>query len=399
MVTPAPAHAGKTKKAAAVEKKPAAIGHSSINDSQVKLAFEEFYSLDYDKAIANFEKFADAHPDDPFAVNHLFQAVLFKELYRLNLLDTTLYAHDGFFSGNKTVVGDPTVRARIDKLAQLAFSLAETRLKANPNDVDALYARGVTRGLRSTYMALVDRSFFAALRNAVGARSDHEKVLQLDSNYADAKTVVGAHNYVVGSLPLPVKMLAGVAGIGGNRKKGLEYLAEAGKSGTESSVDARVALALFLRREARYDDAHQVVEGLVSEHPHNFLFALENCNLLKDGGKGLAAVDAYRKLVADGGSGQYPQAHIELADFGLAESLRGQKDYLGAYQAYEKAAAVPNAQPGMKQRAELGAGEMLDTMQKREDALKLYQGVIAADSNTPQAEMARKLLKSPYRPE
>lgn len=378
--------------AAATEK-----GHLSMADPKVKAAFDEFYSLEYDKAIAGFEKLQAAHPDDPFATNHLLQAVIFKELYRLNLLDTTLYAHDGFLSG-KVVVGDPTVRERIEKLAQLSISLSDQRLKKNPNDVDALYARGVAKGLRSTYMALVDHSFIAALRNAVGARSDHEKVLQLDPHYADAKTVVGAHNYVIGSLPLPAKMLAGIAGMGGNKKKGLEYLAEAGKNGVESSVDARVALGLFLRREGRYDDAYQVVSGLGNEHPRNFLFALEGCNLLKDAGKGMQAVDAYRKLLNDAEAGHYPEAHAELAAFGLAESLRGQKQYAEAEQAYQQAANFSTATTSLKQRAELGAGEMADVLNHRDDAVKMYQAVLAVDGGSAQAESARKLLKTPFRP-
>ena len=32
----------------------------------------------------------------------------------------------------------------------------------------------------------------------MGARHDHERVLELDPNYLDAKMVVGTHNYVIG---------------------------------------------------------------------------------------------------------------------------------------------------------------------------------------------------------
>ena len=43
---------------------------------------------------------------------------------------------------------------------------------------------------------------------------DHERVLQLDPSFTDAKTIIGTHLYVVGSLPFPVKMLAGMTGRG-----------------------------------------------------------------------------------------------------------------------------------------------------------------------------------------
>jgi hypothetical protein len=365
-------------------------------DPQVKEALDDFYNLEYDKALSLFDHIEKEHPDDPFAVVHILQATVFRELYRLNLLDTTLYAHDGFLSG-RAANGDPAVRARVDQLTAQAVKLCDDRLAKNPDDVDALYVRGVARGLKATYMALVDKSFVAALRNAVAARHDHERVLQIDPKYIDAKTVVGAHNYVVGSLPMPVKILAGVVGIGGSKKKGLEYLEEASKEGQESNVDARVALALFLRREARYNDAQAVVETLTVQYPKNFLFALENCNLLKDGGKGPEAVSCYEKLLNGAKSGQYVGPHIEFAAFGLAESLRGQKDYEGALKQYDFAANVPNGQLTLKQRAELAAGEMYDVLSKRDQAIHEYQTVIAQDNSSTQAEIARKFLREPYR--
>ena len=141
-------------------------------DPQVKQALDDFYNLEYDKALSLFDHIEKAHPDDPFAIAHILQATVFRELYRLNLLDTTLYAHDGFLSG-RAANGDPAIRKRVDDLTAQAVKLCDDRLAKNPNDVDALYVRGVVRGLKSTYMALVDKSFVAALtkRGRCPARS------------------------------------------------------------------------------------------------------------------------------------------------------------------------------------------------------------------------------------
>ena len=196
---------------------------------------------------------------------------------------------------------------------------------------------------------------------------------------------------------MPVKVLAGIAGLGGSKKKGLEYLEEASKDGRESNVDARVALALFLRREGRYDDASTIVETLTKQYSKNFLFALEDCNLIKDGGKGPEAINCYQKLLEGAKSGQYVSPHLEFASYGLAETLRGQKDYEGALKQYEFTANVPNGQLSLKQRAELAAGEMYDVMRKRDQAVQEYQTVIAQDNSSAQAEIARKLLREPYR--
>src|SRR5207244_9032567 len=66
------------------------------------------------------------------------------------------------------------------------------------------------------------RSSDLALRNAVGARHDHERVLELNPRDTQAKLIVGAHNYVMGSLPWGVKIAAAVVGLSGNKEKGID---------------------------------------------------------------------------------------------------------------------------------------------------------------------------------
>ena len=120
----------------------------------------------------------ERHPDDPFAVNHFLTAIFFRELYRMGVLNTGEYANDTLISAAHRPA-DAKVKQQINELVQRALQLEEKSLAANPNDVDALYARGVTRAQFATYTALVERAWFSALRNAVGARHDHERVLEL----------------------------------------------------------------------------------------------------------------------------------------------------------------------------------------------------------------------------
>jgi hypothetical protein len=355
-----------------------------------------FYNMEYDKAIHDFELDAQAHPDDPFAANHVLTAVLFKELYRIGALDTELYAGDSFLS-SRSIPVEPQVRQRIRELADHALLLSERRLQANPNDIDALYARGVTRGTRATAMALMDKAWFSALRSAIGARHDHERVLELDPAYTDAKLVVGMHNYVLGSLSWAIKVAASVAGLSGNRRKGIQYLWEAADGGGEASVDAKIVLSLFLRREQRYDEAIKTVGGLVDAYPRNFLVALEYANLLKAAGHGPEAIAAYRKLLAGGREGLYSEPRLAQVAWGLGEALRGQRDFQGAADAYESAVSFPRAQPELQDRANLAAGQMYDVLQQRDLAVKKYQQVIAAAGDSPPASQARRYLKQAYR--
>src|SRR5215467_1199376 len=223
-------------------------------DGLTQSGFEHFYSLEYDLAIRDFQKALEARPDEPKALNHLLEARLFQQLYKYNALDTRLYTKQRFLT-SKQVPIEPEVKKQLMELTDRAKAASEKRLKADPRDVQALYTRGVTEGLRSTYLAVAEHSFWSALRSALAARHDHEEVLRLQPAFTDAKTVVGAHNYVVGNLSTPAKAFAGIVGIHGDKKKGLQMLAEASKAGGESSTDARVTLALFLRREERYQEA------------------------------------------------------------------------------------------------------------------------------------------------
>lgn len=376
---------------------PQQIVHYHLDDPHTKAGFEHFYNLEYDKAIHEFELALQGHPDDAFAVNHLLSGVMFKELYRIGALDSELYAKEGFLHSQQYPI-EPKTKNRLQGLMTQALSLSDAQLKTKPDDVNALYARGVTRGLKATYMALIDKAWFGALRSAVGARHDHEKVLELSPDFTDAKMIVGMHNYVAGSLSWPVKVAASVAGLSGSRTKGIEYLYQAADGGGEAAVDAKISLALFLRREQRYPEAIKIVDNMSSSYPHNFLMALELANLYNAAGKGPEAIASYRKLLSLAESGAYPDAHVEMAWYGLAEALRGQRDLHGAEHAYSKVIDFQKTDPDLRLRATLGAGEMNDALERRNEAVKLYQAVLEqAAKDSPRAEQARKYLKTPYK--
>ena len=359
-------------------------------------AFERFYNMDYDRSVQEFQKVLDRHPNDPFAVNHLLTAVMFRELYRMGALNTGDYANDSFI-GTAHHPADVKSKEEIKALVERAEKLEEEQLKANPKNVDALYARGNTRAQFSTYTALIERAWFSALRNAVGARHDHEKVLELNPQYTDAKLVVGAHNYVMGSLPWGVKVAVSMVGLSGSKEKGIEYLYEVARANTENSVDAKIALLLFLRREHRYSEALGLLRGMIQQYPQNVLMALEEGALLRSLNQNQDAATVYRKIWETGRAGKYPGLHYEFAAMYLGDVLRGQKDYVGAARAYDLVSQVTQPDSEVLQKANLGAGEMYDLQQKRDLATRKYEAVIATNSSTAPAETARKRLKEPYR--
>jgi hypothetical protein len=366
-------------------------------DPLVLEAFDHFYNLDYPGAIERFQRFHAAHPGDPQGTVLLLEAVIFQELYRQDLLDTTFYANDGFLSGRHATEEDPQTRDRILALADEVVNEADWRLEKNPNDVDALFARGWSRALRCTYVAMVERAYGTGFRLATKAKDDGERVLELDPNYVDAKVIVGVYEYVVGALPLPFKLLIGFVGITGSKSKGLEMLTDDGNRGITTSIEARTAIALFLRRESRYKEAIQVVRTLKAAYPRDYLFWLEEANLRKDAGEGMGAVNAYREIIsANAKPGYFFQARMELTYFGLGDALRGQRHYSDAAQAYEQAAGTENVAPELKIRSLLAAGECHDLNGERQLAVKDYKAAIASGPETSWADTARRFLRNAY---
>lgn len=352
--------------------------------------------MEYDRSIQEFTLLYQHHPDDPDSINHLLNAVLFRELYRIGALSAGEYANDSFINAAHSSP-DPHTCDQIKSLVQKALAIENRRLDANSKDVGALYARGVTKAEFATYTALIEHAWFSALRNAVAARHDHEKVLELDPSNVDAKLIVGAHNYVVGNLPWAVKTASSVVGLGGNKEKGLEFLHDAAEANGETSVDAKIVLVVFLRRERRFDESLQILRTLEPRYPHNVLFALEEGNLLNAKGQPGEAAAVYRRVWQDGRSGRYAGLHYETAATTLGDLLRAQKNYAAAAAAYEQVSEIQKPDPAIEQKAALGAGEMYDLLQKRDLALKKYEAVLEVNAHSPQADVARKRMKEPYK--
>ena len=384
--------------ASAPEPNPAAAHTDPINlTPAVRDAHQHFYNLDYDGALSRFEAVAQANPGDPMATNYVLMVVIFRELYHQDLLDTTYYAHDSFLTSKRNVEVPEATRQRIEQLTDQAISLADGQIKADANNKNAWFARGYARGMHAAFITLVDHSFVAAARQGLAARNDSEQVLKLDPNYADAKMAIGIQQFAVASLPRLVRMMVGIAGVGGNKEKGLDLLRECAAHGVVNNIESRTALSLFLRHDGRYAEALAVEHGLAQEFPRDYLFRLEEANLAKDKGDGPGAIALYREVLADSRKpGFYVDPRLQMAWFGLADTERGQNDFRSAAQHYLEAADQPKCSDWLRRRAQLNAGEMFDLIHDRGSAVRQYQMASAGGGDQTQADAARRYLKAPY---
>ena len=362
-----------------------------------------FYNLDYDGALSRFEQVQHAHPDDPMASAYLLLVTIFKELYHQDLLDTTYYAHDSFLTTQRRVDVPEDARRRIEDLTNRVNSLVEERTRHPAAEgslrlQDAYFARGFARGLHAAFITLADHSYFAAARQGLAARNDSEAVLKIDPEYADADLAIGIQQFAVASLPRMVRLVVGIAGVGGNKERGLALLRVSASKGVATSVEARTTLSLFLRHDGRYAEALQVQHGLAEQYPHDYLFRLEEANLTKDKGDGPGAIAIYKQVLADARKpGFFADPRLQMAWFGLADTERGQNDISDASKHYLEAGDQPNCSDWLRKRAFLNAGETLDLLNDHAAATVEYNRAAAPGGDQTQADQARKYIKSPYK--
>lgn len=187
-----------------------------------------------------------------------------------------------------------------------------------------------------------------------------------------------------------------VADMHGNKAKGLALLRQAVNGGGEESIDASTILALFLGREAHYDEALALLGRDYSNFPHNFIFGLAVADLLNASGKHEQAIAAYRKLVELGEQGYFPDARVERAAYSLGQVLRWDKDYSDAVRAFDEAIHYPHANPGITGPAALEAGELFDVLGERAQAVEHYQRAVSlAPPQSDTVRAAARFLKHP----
>src|SRR5712664_3918838 len=180
-------------------------------------AFNHFYNLEYDQAIQELERGVAAEPNSINLHNYMAQCIQFREMFKVGALESELVTGANSFLRRPKIDTTPEIEKRFFDEVQKALTLAEARLKTNPNDTKALYALGVTYGLRGNWNFLVRKAWREALRDATTARKMHNRITELDPSDYDARLVQGAHDYIIGSLPPLYKMLGFLVGYRGDR--------------------------------------------------------------------------------------------------------------------------------------------------------------------------------------
>lgn len=379
-------------------------------DSLRRSGTEALYNLDYDRAQKDFKEIIRLYPNHPAGPQLMAARVWIKTLYESRRLQSSLYSSESFYSSGEDKV-DPKVITEFRTLTREAKRLSETRLKRDPKDIEARYWLGATEGLKASFEEAVERRHIAALKDGNDSVDNHREVLKLDPNYVDVGITIGLYEYVLGSLPLPFKVLAGVTGFRGSKKKGLAWVERVAKEGTWARDDAKTLLIILYTREKRYPEVLANARELSAKYPRNYLYRLEAAGALvaqatvERKAKNIEAAEkaereafaTFDELLRDRSVRETVSRVLDLVHFKYGEVLLKAGEGERAAKEFLAATKAERAEPALVTMAHLFAARAYDLAGKRNDAISQYREVLTRPDIYAAHDEAKKGLKEPFR--
>jgi tetratricopeptide (TPR) repeat protein len=369
-------------------------------DSQVARGYQAFYNLQYDRAIAEFTAYAARQPDDPEAYNHLAQAILYRDMFRAGALETELVTGNNPFLRRPKVTASAADQRAFDENIGRAMALAQARLKRNDHDRGALYAIGVSYGLRANYNFLVRQAWRDALHDANAARKAHGSITETDPGFVDARMVQGLHDYVVGSLPLHWRVLCFVVGFHGSKEEGIHTVEFVAAKGNANRLDAEFLLCAMYRREKQPRRAIPLLNDLIGRFPQNYLLRMELAQMYSEIGENATAIAGLERLRALKKSRASEYAALPIQKICYAEGniqfWAGELD--AALENMKQAAAgAEDLDLNTGVLAWMRLGQIYDLKGLRPQAVEAYRRAAAFAPDSDAARESRGYMNSPYR--
>jgi len=366
---------------------------------------DALYNLDYKVAQKRFLEVVRLFPEHPAGAHAMATSIWFQELNRLRRLSDSLYSSD-----STPEMGEPLPAELVNQFREWirkAKLLSETRLRKNSKDVEALYFLGAAESLNAAFAASIERRYLGASKDASSAVGHHRQVLKLDPNYYDAELSIGLYNYVLGSLPFPIRLLASLRGMRGSKTRGFESLERVADKGKWARDVARVVLIDLYKREKRWDDALELSRDLAKRYPENYQFQLQIADTLisrsinSKNDKQLAddqrnAFSTIEGLIRNRSDQGEPVA-LAVIRYRHGETLLKTDQHEKGAREFLAATKLARSEPGLAALARLRAAQALDLAGKRNEALAEYQAVLNGANVYNVHEQARRGLRERYK--
>jgi len=254
---------------------PCRAGTILSSSSPLDLGFHQMYNLQFEEAHRTFNAWEQLHPDDPLGATSDAAAYLFSELDRLGVLQLELFLDDEKFKQSKRLAPNPSTKQDFDKALAKSERVANAILARSPQDRNALLAKVMDLGLRSDYLALIDKRYLASVGYMKSAGILAQKLLSIDPSCYDAYLAIGVENYILGLKPAPVRWVLRIYGAQTDKDQGIQKLRLTAEKGHYLLPLAQLLLAVAALRDKDSNQARELLAGLAQQFPNNGLYRRE----------------------------------------------------------------------------------------------------------------------------
>ncbi len=362
-------------------------------------ATKALYNLDFSTAERGYETLTHDYPENPDYWNALASAVWLKITFDQQKLNIESFSGSSLGTKDSRDSVNPVDEKRLRDTLAIAIQKADSILGKNPNDIRALYAKGISNGTLASFEATAKRSYVAAHSKARIARDLHEQVLKLDPSFDDARMAIGAYDYVVGVIPGFVRFVLSPFGVRSAGKDiGIQELEAAAAKGKNAATDAKMILTVVYTREKQYDKAIELFEEIHTRYPGNFLMELAEGSVYGKMQKYADAERVYQDVLGQirakkNGYERLRQARVLYA-LG-ANAVDGQQ-FDKAIEAFKQVISGTDGTPNEKGRSYLWLGKLFDSMKERMRALEQYDALLTLNCSVDLKAEAQRYKRRPY---
>jgi hypothetical protein len=257
-------------------------GACGVSSPEIDETFDHLYNFNFPATHATLDHYIAQHPQEPLGYAIRAAAYLFYELDRLGILETQFLTNDKHIADKKALKPDQDVRAKFLRALDDATSRAQKVLASDPQDRQALFAMSMVEGVKTDYMAFVEKRQIASLSPAKASNGYAQQLLKLNPPCVDAFITAGITEYMVGSLPFFVRWFVHFDNVQGSKEQGVKNLQLVVREGHYFKPFAKILLAIIDLREKRPRETEKLLEELARAYPSNPLFRKELARINND---------------------------------------------------------------------------------------------------------------------
>ena len=348
-------------------------------DTLVRKGIDGIYSMDFDAAQRDFTALKAVNPALPYG--DFGQAAVGWARY--------VYESE---------MGDDSLLKPFDESVRRTVDTSKAWLALHPDDADVMVTLGAAEGIQGR-LQVTRRQYLRAYMSGRSSMKAVRAAVKLNPQLYDAYLGLGMYDYYTDLYPRMIRALAKVI-LGGNRERGIHQLRLAAEKGRWMSVAAKMILVEIYTHDpygARDGAAASAfMEEIRGRYPRSAmlhsaqLIALYEAGRLEEFHKGAA------EFVKKAQRGEYRKADLPKGWVLMGTSLWAQQKPQEAYEAFLKSAdAVPVNRWGVW--GMIRAGNVLDLLGRRAEALQAYARAAAAPDRWGYLELAKAGAKRPFR--